>query len=356
MFVGSCVIDGITLNGVSCPAQLEAFRALSFDSRDCIVVTYNPSGSAKAPLMKACQLLLGTAVTRNMHLGHLEFHKFHKDPDGAKLGLPDLQHPRVLGMHIPKQFMPTEAIAKACRVVYLCREPKENLVGIYGFKQTMAAMKTKMKRAAMIGIPAIFTIVLIVVGVVTEFSFWLCLALGMVGVLLVATALLIMSGSRLAVSSAEPDWDAEIEEFCRGNVKESVPELVGGGAMAHRHGYQSEGAHMFSYEGLQNQPHKEIEALARYLDVDVTPERIDEICQQVSVTAIGKALPFAGMRSSLYGDIALLTDAQAERIDNAFQTTGPSLKKGADHGPGPDYVHQKQGLRAPLLDETAGGP
>ncbi|KAJ6834511.1 cytosolic sulfotransferase 12-like [Iris pallida] len=54
--------------------------------------------------------------------------------DGARVPEMDsIPSPRLLATHIPFHFLPNSVVDSGCRVVYLCRNPKDNFVSFWHF-------------------------------------------------------------------------------------------------------------------------------------------------------------------------------------------------------------------------------
>lgn len=273
--------DGYLLNGIGCPEQLRAFQQLHFDSSDVIIISYNPSGAAKMPLIQACQELVttdGPPPQLSPGLGHLEFHRWHQDPTGSQLlgypdhTYPDLVSPKVLGIHLPAPLLPPSIVESKARLVYLQRDPKENVVGLHSFLRAKPP------------------------------------------------------------EQGAPSLDSVIETFIEGNVADPTEctHLVGAGYLAHMDGYRQIGAHFFDYENFQTQPEAEIARLGAFLGQAVSQDRLATICNATKVSNLkalasskgkgegkgGKGGP--SMLDSMYGDISVLTPEQVIRIETAF--------------------------------------
>ncbi|KAJ6834503.1 cytosolic sulfotransferase 15-like [Iris pallida] len=54
--------------------------------------------------------------------------------DGARVpDMDSIPSPRLLATHIPFHFLPNSVVDSGCRVVYLCRNPKDNFVSFWHF-------------------------------------------------------------------------------------------------------------------------------------------------------------------------------------------------------------------------------
>ncbi|KAI8010963.1 Cytosolic sulfotransferase 15 [Camellia lanceoleosa] len=78
-------------------------------------------------------------VTTNPHdcVPFLEMKIFRAPPIGDVENMPS---PRLLAMHIPYTLLPESVVSSGCRIVYICRNPKDVFVSMWHF---MAKLTTK---------------------------------------------------------------------------------------------------------------------------------------------------------------------------------------------------------------------
>ncbi|KAJ6831741.1 cytosolic sulfotransferase 15-like [Iris pallida] len=124
------------------PAMVAAMMVQKlFEARptDIILATLPKSGTTwlKALLFATVNRNFSPSSTRN--LATLNPHQcvpFLRElyEDGARVPeMHSMPSPRLLATHIPFHFLPNSVVESRCRVVYLCRNPKDNFVSLWHF-------------------------------------------------------------------------------------------------------------------------------------------------------------------------------------------------------------------------------
>ena len=151
---------GMLFRQIANPTYLANWRAIQARSSDIWFATLPPSGTAKSPALKfISQLTYGAQVS-----GHTEFYDWESDPEGSSLKVKDTTFAqfdgrRIIGTHVPFEWLPTSVLhtpqgKDPCKVIYLVREPKENIVHANSFAgggQADIARLTNQHIAAVLG-------------------------------------------------------------------------------------------------------------------------------------------------------------------------------------------------------------
>lgn len=147
---------GMLFRKISSPQYLANWKAIEAREDDVWFATLPPSGMAKKPGMDLISELTGAIAVS----GHTEFHDWENDPTGSELKVEGLStfntygrrslsedtyfpdfpadKRRLIGTHMPYEWLPTSVLftppwRKPVKVVFVVREPKENMAAAAAF-------------------------------------------------------------------------------------------------------------------------------------------------------------------------------------------------------------------------------
>ncbi|KAM3599080.1 uncharacterized protein V6R79_026450 [Siganus canaliculatus] len=121
------------------PAYIDSLETFEIRDSDTFVVTYPKSGTiwTQQIVISIYELAGGLHKYSNNYeqMPWLEYQDYHED-------FSQRQSPRLFASHLTPVFMPQGLKKKKAKIIYVMRNPKDNIVSFYHFSKIMAELDT----------------------------------------------------------------------------------------------------------------------------------------------------------------------------------------------------------------------
>ncbi|XP_039898956.1 amine sulfotransferase-like isoform X2 [Simochromis diagramma] len=122
------------------PEYIDSLESFEIKDSDVFLVTYPKSGTVWAQqIIISIHELDGNQTKYSNNMERMPWLEY-KTPDTAEYTL--LPSPRLFASHLPEHIMPPGVKEKKAKIVYLMRNPKDNVVSFYHFSKALAELET----------------------------------------------------------------------------------------------------------------------------------------------------------------------------------------------------------------------